>query len=94
MCPTRELALQILAEARHLLTFQPGLRADVIIGGTNIAAEQRRLAAGSGRVAMDILVGTPGRLVDHIESTAGFAAALHSAAMLVLDEADRLLDMG
>ena len=39
VCPTRELALQILAEARLLLTFQPRLRADVVIGGTNIAKD-------------------------------------------------------
>jgi superfamily II DNA/RNA helicase len=95
VCPTRELALQILKEAQQLLTFQPGIKADVVIGGTKITAEQRRLTAGGrGGVAMDILVGTPGRLVDHIENTAGFATAMGAARMLILDEADRILDMG
>lgn len=95
VCPTRELALQILKEAQQLLTFQPGIRADVVIGGTKITSEQRRLTAGGrGGVAMDILVGTPGRLVDHIDNTAGFAAAMGAARMLILDEADRILDMG
>ncbi len=51
-------------------------------------------SASGGMPTVDILVGTPGRLVDHIDNTRGFADALGSARTLVLDEADRLLDMG
>jgi ATP-dependent RNA helicase MSS116, mitochondrial len=93
--PTRELALQILAEAQTLVSFfTPALRVQAVIGGTNIRSEQNRLAAGSNVCAADILVATPGRCVDHLETTPGFRAALRNASTLILDEADRLLDMG
>jgi hypothetical protein len=91
--PTRELALQILEEARTLATFVPALRVDCSIGGTNINGERGRYSRG-GVPVVDILVATPGRCVDHIKTSPGFAQALGAARVLVLDEADRLLDMG
>ena len=78
-----------------LLTFHAGrMTALSVIGGRNIGGEVQRLRAGGGGVSVDILVGTPGRLVDHIQTTAGFVEALRGLKLLVLDEADRLLDMG
>ncbi|KAI6707758.1 hypothetical protein NL676_010720 [Syzygium grande] len=61
-----------------------------VIGGTRLALEQKRMQANP----CQILVATPGRLKDHIENTAGFATRLMGVKVLVLDEADRLLDMG
>jgi ATP-dependent helicase YprA (DUF1998 family) len=87
--PTRELAHQIMGEARQLITHHR-LTAQVIIGGTNIKSERKLLETR----ACDILVATPGRFNDHVESTPGFVARLRGCRMLVLDEADHLLDMG
>jgi DEAD/DEAH box helicase len=61
----------------------------VIVGGTKKGAEEKRLMEGT-----DILVATPGRLQDHIENLAGFPAVLAGLRVLVLDEADQMLDMG
>ncbi|KAJ6328779.1 hypothetical protein OIU77_010460 [Salix suchowensis] len=61
-----------------------------IFGGVRIASEQRNLQANP----CQILVATPGRLKDHIENTPGFATRLMGVKVLILDEADRLLDMG
>ena len=95
IAPTRELALQILAEAHTLLTYDKSLKAEAVIGGRNISTEKSRMGfSGGGIPTVDILVGTPGRLIDHIDNTRGFAEALGAAHTLVLDEADRLLDMG
>lgn len=90
--PTRELAQQILEEAKTLATFMPHLAVQCVIGGTNINGERGRM--GGPRPKLDILVATPGRCVDHIDSTPGFSEALRGCAVLILDEADRLLDMG
>ena len=97
IAPTRELALQIEAEARTLLTFHPGVRVASVIGGRNINSERSRMGfggGGGGGGRVDILIATPGRLIDHMESTPGFRAALLAVRFLVMDEADRLLDMG
>ena len=79
-----------------LLTFHNAtMCAQSVIGGRPIGGEQKRFKRGpGGGLAVDILVGTPGRLVDHINSTPGFVEALRGLKLLVLDEADRLLDMG
>lgn len=90
MCPTRELAVQAAAEANALLKYHPSFGVQVVIGGTRLALEQKRMQANP----CQILVATPGRLKDHIENTAGFATRLMGVKVLVLDEADRLLDMG
>ncbi|KAG5626596.1 hypothetical protein H5410_011814 [Solanum commersonii] len=90
ICPTRELATQAAAEANTLLKYHPSIGVQVVIGGTRLALEQKRMQANP----CQILVATPGRLRDHVENTAGFATRLMGVKVLVLDEADHLLDMG
>ncbi|GAV70822.1 DEAD domain-containing protein/Helicase_C domain-containing protein [Cephalotus follicularis] len=90
ICPTRELASQAAAEANTLLKYHSSIGVQVVIGGTRLALEQKRMQANP----CQILVATPGRLRDHIENTAGFATRLMGVKVLVLDEADHLLDMG
>ncbi|KAL4745678.1 ATP-dependent RNA helicase dbp4 [Aspergillus terricola var. indicus] len=83
--PTRELAIQIFEVLRKIgryHTFSAGL----VIGGKSLKEEQERL----GR--MNILVCTPGRMLQHLDQTAFFET--HNLQMLVLDEADRIMDMG
>ncbi|GJU90015.1 DEAD-box ATP-dependent RNA helicase 31-like protein [Tanacetum coccineum] len=90
VCPTRELASQAAMEANKLIKYHASLGVQVVIGGTRLALEQKRMQASP----CQILVATPGRLKDHIENTAGFATRLMGVKVLVLDEADHLLDMG
>ncbi|XP_068665801.1 DEAD-box ATP-dependent RNA helicase 31-like [Aristolochia californica] len=90
VCPTRELANQAAKEAVSLLKFHPSIGAQVVIGGTRLTLEQKRMQTNP----CQILVATPGRLRDHIENTPGFATRLMGVKVLVLDEADHLLDMG
>ena len=83
--PTRELAIQIFEVLRKIgrnHTFSAGL----VIGGKSLQEERERL----GR--MNILVCTPGRMLQHMDQTAAFE--IDNLQMLVLDEADRILDMG
>lgn len=86
--PTRELAQQIAKEAEALLQRLPKFKICVAIGGTNKDKEQRAIFSGC-----DILIATPGRLIDHL-SEEGIVDRFASLNTLVLDEADRLLDMG
>ncbi|CAO2208700.1 unnamed protein product [Urochloa humidicola] len=90
MCPTRELANQVAAEARKLIKYHRSLGVQVVIGGTRLPQEQRSMQANP----CQILVATPGRLKDHLENTPGFSTRIKGVKVLVLDEADRLLDMG
>ncbi|KAJ9171502.1 hypothetical protein P3X46_014861 [Hevea brasiliensis] len=90
ICPTRELASQAAAEANTLLKYHSSIGVQVVMGGTRLALEQKQMQANP----YQILVATPGRLRDHIENTAGFATRLMGVKVLVLDEADHLLDMG
>ncbi|GAU42362.1 hypothetical protein TSUD_350280, partial [Trifolium subterraneum] len=90
ICPTRELACQAAAEAAKLLKYHPTIGAQAVIGGTNLSVEQKRIQKNP----CQILVATPGRLRDHINSTDGFPSRLMGVKTLVLDEADHLLDMG
>ncbi|CAN4108404.1 unnamed protein product [Withania somnifera] len=90
ICPTRELATQAANEANTLLKYHPSIGVQVVIGGTRLTLEQKRMQANP----CQILVATPGRLRDHVENTAGFATRLMGVKVLVLDEADHLLDMG
>ncbi|XXH02060.1 hypothetical protein Hte_008425 [Hypoxylon texense] len=88
--PTRELAMQIAEEARALLQRLTQYKVCIAIGGTNKTSEERRILQGC-----DILIGTPGRLYDHLSGNGGrIAGMLQNLDTLVLDEADRLLDMG
>ncbi|KAK6839813.1 hypothetical protein PG995_006926 [Apiospora arundinis] len=91
--PTRELALQIANEAQKLLGRRPEYSVCTAIGGTNQNTEERKIVKGC-----DILIGTPGRLLDHFtnneRNSHAIQAKLQRIDTLVLDEADRLLDMG
>ncbi|KAI9723928.1 MAG: ATP-dependent RNA helicase dbp4 [Candelaria pacifica] len=83
--PTRELAIQIFEVLRKIgryHTFSAGL----IIGGKSLLEERERLAR------MNILVCTPGRMLQHMDQTAAFE--VDNLQMLVLDEADRIMDLG
>lgn len=89
--PTRELALQIATEARRLAKFHD-LKISCFVGGENIKKDIRVLTNSQ---PIDILIATPGRLVDHLKSDNGaITERLGKAGVLILDEADRLLDMG
>eukprot|EP00123_Amoebidium_parasiticum_P011430 comp20710_c0_seq1/m.27016 comp20710_c0_seq1/g.27016 ORF comp20710_c0_seq1/g.27016 comp20710_c0_seq1/m.27016 type:complete len:706 (-) comp20710_c0_seq1:51-2168(-) len=90
LSPTRELAAQIAAEGKRLLEFHAGMSVGCVVGGTNIETDKRLLLQRTP----DILVATPGRLNDHLENTKGCAALFSRLSILVLDEADRMLDMG
>uniref|UniRef100_A0A7S3D4W8 ATP-dependent RNA helicase n=1 Tax=Palpitomonas bilix TaxID=652834 RepID=A0A7S3D4W8_9EUKA len=84
--PTRELAIQIHNVAEDLMGGLSQTRG-VIIGGANRRAEGEKLLKG-----VNLLIATPGRLLDHLKSTSGFV--FKNLLGLVIDEADRLLDMG
>ncbi|KAJ1690910.1 hypothetical protein LUZ63_015065 [Rhynchospora breviuscula] len=90
VCPTRELADQAAQEATKLVKYHTSIGVQLVMGGTRLALEQKRMQ----RKPCQILVATPGRLRDHMENTPGFATRLRGVKVLVLDEADRLLDMG
>ncbi|KFK25226.1 hypothetical protein AALP_AA8G083800 [Arabis alpina] len=90
VCPTRELACQAATEAKTLVKYHSSIGVQVVIGGTKLPTEERRLQ----KAPCQILVATPGRLIDHINNTSGFATRLMGVKVLVLDEADQLLAMG
>ena len=83
--PTRELAAQIVEQLNALAIHTP-VTAWPIIGGVGMGPQEHAFRSG-----MDVLVATPGRLLDHLRSP---YAKLDSVEYLVLDEADRMLDMG
>ncbi|KAK6582206.1 hypothetical protein PZA11_004614 [Diplocarpon coronariae] len=87
--PTRELAMQIAKEATALLQRLRQYRVCFAIGGTNKNTEEKEILRGC-----DILIATPGRLEDHLSSNQRIVDAFRNLDTLVLDEADRLLDMG
>jgi ATP-dependent RNA helicase DeaD len=86
IAPTRELAIQVATELEWLFADQAHITIDCATGGTNVGEERRRLQRPP-----TILVGTPGRLLDH--ATSG-ALQLSTVCQLVLDEADQMLDLG
>ena len=85
LSPTRELAIQIFEVLRKIGRFHT-FSAGLVIGGKSLQEERERL----GR--MNILVCTPGRMLQHMDQTSAFE--IDNLQMLVLDEADRILDMG
>lgn len=85
LAPTRELALQIVDEANALARFT-GLTAAAVHGGVKMGPQEKAFRRG-----VDVLVATPGRLLDHFQYDYARLAGLE---YLVLDEADRMLDMG
>jgi ATP-dependent RNA helicase DeaD len=86
LCPTRELAVQVAEETGKLLLFKRGLHVVPIYGGQSYDRQFRALAAG-----VQIVIGTPGRVMDHMERG---TLKLDGLKLVVLDEADRMLDMG
>ncbi|MCD7448580.1 hypothetical protein HAX54_044526 [Datura stramonium] len=90
LCPTRELASQIAAEANVLLKYHEGIGVQTLVGGTRFKDDQKRLEGNP----CQIIVATPGRLLDHIENKSGFSTRLMGLKMIILDEADHLLDLG
>jgi ATP-dependent RNA helicase RhlE len=85
VCPTRELAMQVHESVKTYSKHLP-LRSVCIYGGVDMKAQVAELRQGR-----EIVVATPGRLLDHVE---GKSVNLGQVQMLVLDEADRMLDMG
>jgi ATP-dependent RNA helicase RhlE len=85
LTPTRELAAQIVEQLNALAVHTP-VTAWPIIGGVGMGPQEHAFRSG-----MDVLVATPGRLLDHLRSP---YAKLDAVEYLVLDEADRMLDMG
>ncbi len=86
LCPTRELAEQTTGELRRLARTMPNVRILPICGGVQFGPQRSSLAHGA-----EIVVGTPGRLLEHLEKG---SLDLSELRILVLDEADRMLDMG
>ena len=96
---TRELANQIVDQAKKLTKFIPNFNVECILGGTAIVPQRSRLDPNSRDQfpyggAIDILIATPGRLIEHIESTSGMCDRLLGCETLVLDEVDQLLETG
>lgn len=86
LAPTRELAIQIGDELRSLLTYYKGIRVAVLYGGAGIVGQAKQLEKKP-----QIVVATPGRLMDHYNRK---NLRLDKIQTVVLDEADRMLDMG
>lgn len=86
LCPTRELVVQVAEEIAKLAFFKRGLRELPIYGGQSYERQFRGLSAGA-----QIIIGTPGRVMDHLERK---SLKLEHIKMVILDEADRMLDMG
>ena len=86
LAPTRELGVQIAEDMKRFAVHRPGLRIAAVYGGANIVPQIKALKAGA-----QIVVATPGRLVDLIERK---VARLEQVRALVLDEADEMLNMG
>ena len=86
LAPTRELAIQIMSELRDLCEFKEGVRAVVLYGGQPIDKQIAQL-----KKRPQIVVATPGRLMDHMKRR---TVKLDKVQTVVLDEADRMLDMG
>lgn len=86
LCPTRELALQVSEEFKKLAKYHSDIRVAAIYGGESIERQIKALKYGA-----QIVVGTPGRVIDHIER---HTLRLENVKTVILDEADEMLDMG
>ena len=86
LAPTRELAIQIKEELQSLLTYYTGIRVAVVYGGAPIGGQIKALEKKP-----QIVVATPGRLMDHFKRK---TLQLNKVKTVILDEADRMLDMG
>ena len=86
LCPTRELAMQAADDIRDFAKYMSGIKVLAVYGGQDISRQIRALSNG-----VQIVVGTPGRVMDHMRR---HTMKLKSVKVLVLDEADEMLDMG
>ncbi|KAE8039428.1 hypothetical protein FH972_011839 [Carpinus fangiana] len=86
LAPTRELAQQIEKEVKAFSRSLESFKTAIVVGGTNIAEQRSELKAG-----VDVVVATPGRFIDHLQQG---NTSLSRISFVVLDEADRMLDMG
>jgi len=86
LCPTRELALQVSTELKKLSKHKKGLRISAVYGGESIDRQIRELKTGA-----HIVVGTPGRIIDHLDRRTLNASQIKQ---IILDEADEMLNMG
>ena len=86
LCPTRELAIQAAEELHKFSKYMHGIRVVPIYGGQDISRQIKALKGG-----VQIIVGTPGRVMDHMRR---HTIKLDSLKMVVLDEADEMLNMG
>jgi ATP-dependent RNA helicase DeaD len=86
LCPTRELAVQVAEETGKIALFKKGVMGVPIYGGQSYERQFRALAAGA-----QVVIGTPGRIMDHMERG---TLKLDQLKLVVLDETDRMLDMG
>ena len=86
LAPTRELAIQIRDELRQLCQFIPGVRVCVVYGGQSMKTQVEQLKKGA-----QIVVATPGRMIDHMKH---HTIRVNRVSAIVLDEADKMLDMG
>lgn len=86
LCPTRELSIQVAEEISKLGKFKRGLQVLPVYGGQPIERQLRALKKG-----VQIVIGTPGRVIDHINRR---TIKTDNIKMMVLDEADEMFDMG
>lgn len=86
ICPTRELCMQLVKEMDLFRKYMPSIRVTAVYGGASISAQINELKKGT-----NIIIATPGRLIDLIERKAVFLNNVH---YIVLDEADEMLNMG
>ena len=86
LCPTRELAVQVAEETGKIALFKRGVMGVPIYGGQSYDRQFRALEAGA-----QVVIGTPGRVMDHMERG---TLKLDKLKMVILDETDRMLDMG
>lgn len=86
LCPTRELAMQACGEMNKFTKYMPWVRACAVYGGASIDRQITELRRGA-----NIVIGTPGRIMDHIERG---TLKLEAINTVILDEADEMLDMG
>jgi ATP-dependent RNA helicase RhlE len=84
LSPTRELSIQIYEDIQNYAKYME-ITVDILVGGKDLQKQKQRLKSG-----IDIVIATPGRLLEHIEN----GLSLEDVEIFVLDEADRMLDMG
>jgi ATP-dependent RNA helicase DeaD len=86
MCPTRELAVQVANEIKKLIKYKKGISCLAVYGGESIERQITALRRG-----VQVIIGTPGRILDHIDRR---TISFENVKMIVLDEADEMLNMG